>query len=115
VQDGVGKVPERHTDYTAKTDARGQLYADPDGAHYHVHLTKDQYGHGLYKDVWLDIPDENILDLSLFEAVKAKHADDPTFKTPPFNILWTDNSYPTEEEPDARPGVYCFWPTPRIQ
>jgi hypothetical protein len=116
MQDGMGKIPEKHTDYPAKTDAEGRLRADPAGTHYHVKVVKDQNGNELPNGgIWLDIPDENIVGVPQLEKVKEKYPDDQTLKAPPFNVLWTNNSFPTAANPETRPYIYCLWPTPRIQ
>ena len=114
MQDGVGKIPEKHTDYPAVTGADGKLHADPNGTHYHVKLTKDQFDKDLPNGgFWMDIPDNQILSGPDVETVKPEFANDPTFKAPPFNILW-HGPY-DESSPDARPSVYCLWPAPRVQ
>ena len=112
-KDGVARVIEKYTDNAELTDQSGHLHPAPNGTHWHVKLTKDQQGHDLPNSgLWLDVPDEAILTVS---KMKAMHADDPAFKLPAFNILWTNNNYPTESQPGVKPTAYCFWPTPRIQ
>ncbi|HTK85065.1 MAG TPA: hypothetical protein VL625_08275 [Patescibacteria group bacterium] len=116
MQDGMGKVVEKHTDYPAVIGEDGKPHADPAGTHWHVKFTKDSAGKELPNGgFWMDVPDEDIVDVPLYERVKAEHPDDPTFKAPPFNIIWTNNSFPSEESPQTRPTLYCFWPTPRLQ
>ena len=123
MQDGVGKVTERHTDDTEVTERNGDMHPapagtlfSPGGTHYHVKLTKGRYGEDLPGGgLWLDIPDQTVLDIPQFLKEKALHGDDPTFKAPPFNILWSNNNYPTASMPDEKPFVYCFWPTPHLQ
>lgn len=107
------RVIERYTNDAELTDQNGQLHAAPNRTHWHVKLTKDQQGHDLLNGgVWLDVPDEAILTVS---ERKAMNADDPAFKFPPFNILWTNNNYPSQSYPATKPTPYCFWPAPRIQ
>lgn len=116
MQDGMGKVTEKHTEYPAVVDQDGKMHADPAGSHYHVKFTKDSAGKDLPNGgFWMDVPDYDLVDVPQYERVKAEHQADPTFKAPPFNVIWTNNQFPTEENPNARPGLYCFWPTPRIQ
>lgn len=111
-KDGIVRVTERYTDDAEFTDQNGHLHPGPNGTHWHVKLTKDQQGHDLPNGgLWLDIPDEAILTVS---KMKAMHADDPAFKLPAFNILWTNNNYPSESHSRTRPVPYCFWPAPRI-
>jgi hypothetical protein len=116
MEDGLGNIPEKHSDFLAVTDAQGRMHADPNGSQYHVKLTKNKSGEDLPNGgIWLDIPDADILDVPQFDKIKAQYPDDPTMKAPPFNILWTDNSYPTAESPDTKPTIYCLWPKPHIQ
>jgi len=112
-KDGVARVMERYTKDAELTDQNGHLRPAPNGTHWHVWLTKDQRGHDLLNGgLWLDVLDEAILTVSKMNAL---HADDPAFKLPPFNILWTNNDYPSESHPGTKPTPYCFWPAPRIQ
>jgi hypothetical protein len=116
LEDGVGKVPEKRTDYPAVISEDGRLRAAPNGTRYHIKLTKDAQGKDLPNGgFWMDVPDEFLLNGPQYEKVKEKHKDDPTFKAPPFNIVWTNNNYPTAQDPSARPFIYCFWPAPKIQ
>jgi len=95
------------------TDQNGHLHPAANGTHWHVKLTKDPFGHDLPNGgLWLDVPDEAILTVS---KMKVMHADDPAFRVPAFNILWTDNNYPSESHPGTKPIPYCFWPVRRIQ
>ena len=113
MKDAVPMVRERYTDDAELTDQNGHPHPAPNGTHWHVKLIKDQRGHDLPKGgLWLDDPDEAILTL---DKIKAMHASDPAFKLPAFNILWTNNNYPTESQPGTKPIPYCFWPAPTIQ
>jgi hypothetical protein len=113
MKDAVTRVRERYTDHAELTDQSGHLHPAPNGTHWHVKLIKDQQGHDLPNGgLWLDVPDEAILTV---DKMKALHADDPAFKLPAFNILWTNNNYPIESQPGTKPIPYCFWPAPTIQ
>jgi len=77
-------------------------------------LTKTQTGEALPNGgFWLDVPDGDILDGEQAAKICGQHADDPTCKAPPFNILWHREF--NETDPKARPAVYCLWPTPLLQ
>lgn len=116
MQDGMGKVTQKKTEFPAVVDQEGKVHADPAGTHYHVKFTKDSSGTELPNGgFWVDVADENIVDVPQYERVKAEHQSDPTFKAPPFNVIWTNNQFPTEANPTNRPYIYCFWPTPNIQ
>ncbi len=113
MKDAVTMVRERYTEDAELTDQNGHQHPAPNGTHWHVKLIKDQQGHDFPKGgLWLDVPDEAILTV---DKMKALHAEDPAFKLPAFNMLWTNDNYPTESQPGTKPIPDCFWPAPTIQ
>lgn len=114
--DGIGMVLQRHTDDLEMANENGNLRPNPGGAHYHVRLTENKAGEPLPGGgFWIDIPDGVIVHADQLARVCSAHADSKGCHAPPFNIIWTDNAYPTQEKSSLRPIVYCFWPTPLIQ
>lgn len=115
-QDGMAKVPEIHTDYPAVMGKDGKPHADPNGTHYHLHFTKDKQGNTLPNGgFWEDVTDDRILSIQQFDKVAKDHANDPTFKKPPFGVVWTNNNFPSADNPGAILTVYCYWPVPKLQ
>lgn len=112
----MGHVIEKP--FTADLEITGQdgtLYSDPRGTHYHVKLTQNETGEALPNGGFrMDVPDNLVLTGDQAAKSCSTRPDGERCVPSPFNIIWTDDSYPTRDNPKLRPTVYCFWPAPRI-
>jgi hypothetical protein len=114
-EDSVGMVIQKSpTDDLEITDQNGNLHPDPSGTHYHVKLTTNKAGELLPNGgFWMDLPDEVVLHADAARGCSAR-LDGKKCNYPPFNVIWTNNNYPTQDNPNLRPIVKCFWPTPLV-
>jgi hypothetical protein len=112
---GIGLVIEKYTADLETANQDGNLHPNPGGTHYHVRLTENKAGESLPDGgFWMDIAEGLIIHPQEVAESCSASADGKRCNPPAFNIIWTDDGYPTRDNPNLRPTIYCYWPRPRI-
>ena len=112
---GIGMVIEKYTADLEVANQDGNLHPNPGGTHYHVKLTENKAGESLLDGgFWMDIAEGLIIHPQQVAESCSASADGKRCNPPSFNIIWTDDGYPTRDNPNLRPTIYCYWPRPRI-